>query len=266
MSGSAYVDGIALWSPRLAGWQAAAPILRGEAPPHEPQPRPAPALLAPTERRRAPDTVAIALEVASAACAAADADPKSLPSVFACTHGDLAITDYMCRTLAGNPAEISPTKFHNSVHNAAVGYWTIGTGCMEPSTALSAFDYTFGQGLLEALSQVGAEDKRVLFSAYDIEAVGAMRSVTTSRGLLGGALVLAPARGARSTAQLSWQVVRSGDTPAAEPMPAGVDEAVADNPIAASLPLFRALARGAGRASVALSPAQSLLLEVSACR
>ena len=62
MKGSAWIDGIALWSPRLAGWEAAAPILRGEAPPHEPRPRPAPALLAPTERRRAPDTVAIALE------------------------------------------------------------------------------------------------------------------------------------------------------------------------------------------------------------
>ncbi|HET7842995.1 MAG TPA: beta-ketoacyl synthase chain length factor, partial [Xanthomonadales bacterium] len=263
--GHAFVDGIALWSPRLPGWDAAAPILRGDAPPTDPQPRPAPALLAPTERRRAPDTVAIALEVASAACAAAGADPKSLPSVFACTHGDLAITDYMCRTLAGNATDISPTKFHNSVHNAAVGYWTIGTGCMQPSTALSAFDHTFGQGLLEALSQVAADGTRVLFSAYDIEAVGPMRSVTTSRGLLGGALVLAPAAGERSAARLSWQVVRTNGA-IDEPMPAAVTDAVAGNPLASSLPLFRALARGAGRASVTLSPSQSLLLEVAACR
>ena len=266
MSGAAFVDGIALWSPRLPGWEAAAPILRGEAQPSEPQARPAPALLAPTERRRAPDTVAIALEVASAACTAAGADPKSLPSVFACTHGDLAITDYMCRTLAGSATELSPTKFHNSVHNAAVGYWTIGTGCMQASTSLSAFDYTFGQGLLEALSQVAADGTRVLYTAYDIEAVGPMRCVTTSRGLLGSALVLAPGRGERSAARLSWQVVRSGEAPTEEPLPAGVPEAVAGNPLAASLMLFRALARGAGRASATLSPAQTLLLEVSACR
>ena len=265
MKGHAYVDGIALWSPCLTGWAAAAPILRGESPPTEPQPRPAPALLAPTERRRAPDTVAIALEVASAACAAAAAEPKSLPSVFACTHGDLAITDYMCRTLAGSATELSPTKFHNSVHNAAVGYWTIGTGCMQPSTALSAFDHTFGQGLLEALSQVAADDTRVLYTAYDIEAVGPMRCVTSSRGLLGSALVLAPARGEHSRARLAWQVVRNGDVPTEEPLPAGVPEAVAGNPLATSLALFRALARGAGRASATLSPQQSLLLEVGAC-
>ena len=39
--------------------------------------------------------------------------------MFTSTHGDLAITDYMCQTLATAPSEISPTKFHNSVHNAA---------------------------------------------------------------------------------------------------------------------------------------------------
>jgi len=266
MKGTAFVDGIALWSPRLPGWEAAAPVLRGEAPPSEPQPRPAPALLAPTERRRAPDTVAIALEVAAAACQASGVDPKTLPSVFASTQGDLAISDYLCRTLAENAGEVSPTKFHNSVHNAAAGYWTIGTGCMLPSTALSAFEHTFGQGLIESLSQVAADATPVLFAAYDIAAVGPMATVTTSRGLLGAALVLAPARSARSVAQLAWRVVRRGDLPTEEPLPAGVADSVAGNPLASALPLYRALARGAGGASVTLGPHQALLLEVSACR
>ena len=79
--------------------------------------------------------VAVALEVALAACRAADRDPATLPSVFASTHGDLAITDYMCETLATDPTAVSPTKFHNSVHNAAAGYWTIGAGCVRPGGA-----------------------------------------------------------------------------------------------------------------------------------
>ena len=70
----------------------------------------------------------MALEVSLAACRAAGCDPATLPSVFASTHGDLAITDYMCETLATDPTAVSPTKFHNSVHNAAAGYWTIGYG------------------------------------------------------------------------------------------------------------------------------------------
>ena len=151
---TAFVNGVALWAPRIPGWSVAAPVLRGVAAAAEqPALRPAPALLAPTERRRAPDTVAIALEVAARACEGAGADPRELASVFACTEGDLAISDYMSETLARTPTLISPTRFHNSVHNAAAGYWCVGTGCMQPYTAVSAHEHTFGEGMLEALVQ-----------------------------------------------------------------------------------------------------------------
>src|SRR5690349_21990941 len=64
--------------------------------------RPAPQLLPPNERRRAPDSVAVALESALAACHGAQLEPSSLGCVFGSTHGDLAITDYMCTTLAAD--------------------------------------------------------------------------------------------------------------------------------------------------------------------
>ncbi|MBK8284644.1 MAG: beta-ketoacyl synthase chain length factor [Ahniella sp.] len=78
-------------------------------------------MLAPTERRRAPDTVAVALYLAEAASMDASRAPTDMASVFASAYGDLAINDYMCETLATTPRMISPTKFHNSVHNAAAG-------------------------------------------------------------------------------------------------------------------------------------------------
>ena len=111
-------------------------------------------------------------------------DAATLPSVFTSAHGDLAINDYMCSTLASEPTLISPTKFHNSVHNAAAGYWTIATGCHEASTALTAFDASFGAGLLEAASQCQADARPVLLVAVDVEAAGALASVTESTGLL----------------------------------------------------------------------------------
>src|SRR5690606_21763211 len=150
-----------------------------------------PRMLAPNERRRAPPSVAIALEVALAACEDAAREPAALPSVFASTHGDLAITDYMCATLAEDPRAISPTKFHNSVHNAAAGYWTIGAGCLRPATALSAHRASFAQGLLEALAQLACGDEAVLLAAYDTAGTGPLGAVSRSEGLLGGALVLA---------------------------------------------------------------------------
>src|SRR5688572_23532909 len=150
----ATIEGIGYWGNGLPTWDAARHYVRTGALPADAPSRPSPQLLAPNERRRAPETVAVALEVALAACTAAGRDPKTLPSVFASTHGDLAITDYMCATLAESPHAISPTRFHNSVHNAAAGYWTIGAGCMQATTALSAYDATFAEGLLEALVQL----------------------------------------------------------------------------------------------------------------
>ena len=245
--GSFSIEGIALWGSRLPGWEAARAILRGEAAALEKaSARPSPALLAPTERRRAPDTVAVALEVAARACEHAGLDPKSLPSVFASTHGDLAISDSMCETLAKTPALTSPTKFHNSVHNAAAGYWTIGVKCLEPYTAVSAYRHTFGQGLLEAASQCAIEDAPALYVAYDIESRGPLGTMATSRGLLGGALVIGAHPSARAQANVDWFVVEksTAQSSAARPQNAALVEG---NAMADCLALFEALADGEPR-------------------
>src|SRR5688572_3557533 len=180
-----FIEGIGFWASRLPGWETARGILRGEsAAPATPQTRPAPALLPPAERRRAPDTVAVALEVAARATEMSGRDPKGMPSVFASTHGDLAISDYMSATLAKTPLLTSPTKFHNSVHNAAAGYWTIATGCLKPYTSVSGYYYTFGEGLLEALSQALTDGGPVLYVAFDIEAKGPVATMQPSVGVL----------------------------------------------------------------------------------
>ena len=238
-----YIEGPAFWAPTLPGWDIARAAFRGEGGPVDPPAkRPAPQVLGPAERRRAPDSVALALEVAAAAVAGAGRDARDLPCVFASAHGDLAINDYMCATLAGTPALLSPIKFHNSVHNAAVGYWTIGTGCMESSTSLAAYRHSFAAGLLEAATLCAADGRAVLLAGYDTAAVGALASVTASEGLLAVALVLAPARGARAVAALDWSLVSGAD--AASPLRSEAARALADNAMADALPLFEALAAG----------------------
>ena len=183
-----FVEGVAFWAPTLPGWPTARAAFRGDgAPADPPAKRPAPELLAAAERRRAPDTVALALEVAAAAVREAGLEPNSLPSIFTSAHGDLAVNDYMCRTLASQPTLISPTKFHNSVHNAAAGYWTIGTGCMAASSALTAFDASFAAGLLEAATQCATDARPVLLVAFDVEATGSLATVTTSHGIVAAA-------------------------------------------------------------------------------
>ena len=187
---AASIEGIGYWSRGLPSWEAArAFALDGREPADAPA-RPSPQLLPPNERRRAPETVAVALDVALAACTAAGRDPAALPSVFASMHGDMPITDYMCATLTVDPRSVSPTRFHNSVHNAAAGYWTIGAGAMHAATAISAFDATFAQGLLEAMVQLAVGNEAVLLVGYDGYATGPLARVSRSEGVLGAALVL----------------------------------------------------------------------------
>jgi hypothetical protein len=257
---AAEVLGVAFWSPRLPGWPIAAAVLRGEsAALDQPAPRPSPSLLAPTERRRAPDTVAIALEVAARACESAGVDPRQLASVFACTEGDLVINDYMSETLARTPLLISPIRFHNSVHNAAAGYWSIGTGCTRPYTALSARHDTFGEGLLEALVQAEAAGMPTLLVAYDIESRGPLATMAPSRGIVGAAAVVAPGRSKASPARLRWSTVRGVERTTPLDRNAGL---VAENAMAPCLPFFEAVAlRESRTVRLGLSPTMLLELE-----
>ena len=243
---AARIEGIGFWAGGLPSWQAAVDHVAHATPPAEAG-KPSPRLLAPNERRRAPPSVAVALEVALAACEDAGRDPAALPSVFASTHGDLAITDYMCGTLASDPRAVSPTKFHNSVHNAAAGYWTIGAGCLRPATALSAHRASFAQGLLEALAQLACGEEAVLLSAYDTAGAGPLGDVSRSEGLLGGALVLSAANGGDAPGTIHLRAtLTEGDAPRRHGPLARLGAA---NAMAPMLPLFDALA---GRGDLAL--------------
>lgn len=235
------IAGIGFWTRGLPSWAAACDFLRDGSVDETAPAKPASRLLAANERRRAPETVAVALEVALAACEAAGADPALLPSVFVSMHGDLAITDYMCSTLTEDPRAISPTKFHNSVHNAAAGYWTIGTACNKPATALSSGDGTFALGLLEAVSQLQSGEPAVLLAAYDSQSTGPLAAISSSDGLLGGALVLM-AHAAKPVARLQVEFVNMS-APVAPGKLAGY---VGANAMAPMLPLFEALASDPG--------------------
>ena len=238
-----HIESLAFWAPTLPGWESARAAFRGEgALSDPPAKRPSPTVLAPAERRRAPDTVALALEVAAAATAASGRDARELPCIFVCSEGDMSINDYMCTTLATDPTLLSPTKFHNSVHNAPVGYWTIGTGCKESSTSLSAFDRSFAAGLLEAATQCATNGRALLLVAYDIAAIGALASATLSEGMLAMAMVLSPEPTTKSVATLGWSLVPG--TGVAIPLRSEAARSLQRNAMADALPLFEALATG----------------------
>ncbi|KGE50766.1 beta-ketoacyl synthase chain length factor [Xanthomonas axonopodis pv. vasculorum] len=254
---TATIEGIGFWTQGLPSWEAASGFARGGALQEAPA-RPAPQLLAANERRRAPDTVAVSLEAALAACSTAGRDPASLPSIFTSTYGDLAISDYMCTTLASDPLAISPTKFHNSVHNAAAGYWTIGAGAMTPATAMSAGLGSFAQGLLEALVQRAADVQAVLLVSYDARSVGPLGRVAPSQGLLGSALVLGTP-GQAGKPQLHAHL----DDGTPSPGDGALARHIAGNAMAPMLPLLDLLAGNGDSVALYAAPGRVLRVEIS---
>jgi len=246
-----YIDGIGIWGGGLFGWPEARSVLRAEtALQSEERPIPAAALLPPAERRRSPATVRLALHVGAEACAMAQLAAADLPSVFTSAQGDTEITDYMCRELAHTEAAISPTKFHNSVHNAASGYWTIATGCRQSSSAVSGYLDSFICGLIEAAAVAVGENRPSLLVAYDIAAPAPLSTVCPVTVSFGLALVLNVAATPQSVARLSFGPSDGGASPArpdagvagADSLPESLQPLRMANPIARALPLLQALA------------------------
>jgi hypothetical protein len=241
---SVSVLGAGIWATGLEGWPRLVALVAGAEQPPAATTRPSPLLLPPAERRRAPDGVAVALEVAREALEAAyGVDVASLASVFASAHGDQAIVDYLCATLATDPTLLSPTRFHHSVHNAAAGYWGIATGDRGPATAIAAGDFSFAAGLFEAAVQACAEDRPVLMVAFDTPAVGLLATATSNTALFGMALVVGPSGPKSRATRLELALV---DRASASPVPRCVHlyELARSSPSGRGVVLAEAIAEG----------------------
>ncbi|MHA6205855.1 beta-ketoacyl synthase chain length factor [Dyella soli] len=253
-----HVEGVGLWSAALGDFAALQAHMQGAEPAPPPARPPATALPA-NERRRAPETVLLAVEVAGQAVAMSGRAASELLCVFSSTYGDQQISDYMCATLAQAPAELSPTRFHNSVHNAPAGYWTIATGCHAASSAISAGHASFGAGLLEAATLCLTEQRPVLLVCSDIAGSGPLREMSASRDTFGCAMVLAPQAGDHCLATLDLTLSPHAGQWLRPAPPAGAWHEA--NPTAASAwPLLQYLAQGEG--SCTLAAAETLALHV----
>lgn len=262
---TAYIQGIGLIGPGLSDWQSGARAIAGdEAYAHRPTTIPPPEGLPPAERRRTGTTVKLALSVAQQAVAAADVDPQVLPAVFSSSGGDGLICHEICETLASADRQLSPTRFHNSVHNAAAGYWSLATGATAASTSLCAYDGSFAAGLLEALALVSVDGVPVLLSAYDTTYPEPLRGKRPLPDSFAVALVLTPAAGPNTRARLTASLCSTAADRLSEPRLEALRSAV---PAARSLPLLRLLARREpGEVVLDYVGEQRVAVEVSECR
>lgn len=260
---SFWIEGVGIFGPGLANWAQAVEVFSGRAA-YTPVdvPKLAPALLPADVRRRTTEHIRLAVEVGAEAVRQAEVDAGALRSVFASSESDGAITHNICEEVARDKPEVSPTRFHNSVNNAAAGYWCMAVQSRAPSTSVAGFDASFGVGLVEAVVQVLGENERVLLIAHDTLMPEPLNTVRPMSAIFGCALVLAPQPGAHSIARVTLSV----DPTLVAPSRLGVaalDGLRTTNPAARALPLLSAIAcRSGGDLVLPYVYAQSLRLHM----
>jgi hypothetical protein len=237
-----YVEGIGLVGPGLGGWEASRPLLaEGAAYAFLPTVVAASDLLPPAERRRTGTPVKLALAAGCEAFNHAKRDPAATATVFTSSSGDCDNLHHLCTTLASSEREISPTRFHNSVHNAAAGYWSIATRSREPSTSLSCHDWSFAAGLLDAAAHAVTTGKPMALIAYDHPYPEPMHAVRPINSCFGMSFILTPEPTVRAIAAFEVSLVPG--TTAETRMSNDQLEAVRTGvPAARSLPLLAGLA------------------------
>ena len=260
----AYIEGIGLIGPGLDTWGGSAPLLANPAA-YAPRPTvlPVPEGLPPAERRRVGGIVKLALGVGLQAATGAQCDPAGLPSVFSSSGGDGHNCHEICHTLSQDDPQISPTRFHNSVHNAAAGYWSIATGAKTPSNALCAFDASFSAGMLEAITQVQVDDTPVLLVAYDAQYPPPLYGKRPIPDAFGVAFVLSPRSSPVALARIQISIDdRSVDTMT----DARLEWLRTSIPAARSLPLLSLLAlRQPATVGLEYLDGRSLAAEIVPC-
>jgi hypothetical protein len=258
-----YVEGVGLRGPGLDGWAASLPILAG-AQDYRPAPIDIPpsTLLPANERRRAVQTVKIALAAGAEAFAAAGRDAAGTATVFASSGGDGETIDQILTVLASPMLDVSPTRFHNSVHNAPAGYWSIATGAQAASTSLCCHDDSFAAGLLEAAVQAVTQQDAVGLIVYDVRYPAPLSLVRPIAAAFAVALVLSPIKTPAAFARIDI-TLSPYRAPSAAVTPA-LDALARGTPAARGLPLLGVLARRAA-AEITLGYLDDMALVLDNC-
>lgn len=256
---AAYVHGVGIAAPGLPDWASAQPVLRGDSA-YQPEPLPAfrTERLPRNEARRMGACVKLAFRAAEQACAGHDASAAA--TVFASATADISIADRNCAAINTPARAVSPTSFHNSVHNAAAGYWSIATGARAPSNSLSGGRDSFAVALCETWSTLAMDGNPVLLVCFDAVGKGmlqdAWRDIHDSIALA----LLVSTQPSGAVARLSRpEIITTPATPMANPALERFREC---NPAARGLSLLAALA-GASTQTVTVQSGQGNLgLEV----
>lgn len=234
------------WGQNYTNWEELIELLTTGSTLENTATSPKPEIIPANERRRAPLPVKLAVESSWQATQSAGLDPKDLNCVFVSGLGDTQLTDYMCKVLATENMQLSPTKFHNSVHNAAAGYWTISTGCMKAANSVAGFNDSVSLALLEAITQCTQENIPVLITFYDAPSSEILKPLLKNEQSFSASLiiepVLAPNPSNSNNTVLELEVLSQPTTWPILNLEASLEKNYQQNPVARILAVLKVLA------------------------
>jgi hypothetical protein len=258
-----FIHGAGIVAPGLSNWTEATAVLTGV------QVRqagaasiPAPEILPKNERRRSTPAIRLALEATHQAAMASGLPASELATVFGSSSGDGDVVHALLDSISTG-APVSPTHFHNSVHNAPAGYWAIATKCHQPSLSLAAYDFTVAATLFTAVGQ--GQRGPVIMCVYDAPLPPPLHVVRPVTLPFGAALVLSSQPGATALGQISASLGARDEAPTV-PGSADLRQMFDGNPAARLLPILEALAcRRQQRVVLSWDDAPPLVVEVAPC-
>ncbi len=199
-------------------------------------------------RRRISLPTKLAINAALKACEMADVELAEIPTLFASVGGEMVITDQLCIELTQPDVHISPTQFHNSVHNTAAAYWSIITGSQQASTAMAAGEHTIAMALVEAFGVLATQGGNLLLVCYE-ESWPEYIDQGTGQHSIAFALLLSTEPNHTRLAELSGLRV-TGHPSQVDPK---LYQLIVDVPVIGLSPLFQVLTRPGRHYAVPLS-------------
>ena len=252
--------------PDIQNWEQLRSILKGKQTykPSQTSIKHTCSLLPANERRRASETVKLVFSACEPLFDASQEDQHTFESVFASSGGDYTIFDKICRTLCTEERFVSPTLFHNSVFNAAAGYWSIATKNRASTRSIAAAEYSAGMGFTESVSLLHCGADSVLLCCYDICPPEPLSTVSKIDLPAAFAFVISKHPADQCHAVIDSAQLSKPD-PTTKQLPERLKVLEKTNPMMTLLPLLSTIALGeSNTVQIPCSPSQSLEIRIRA--
>ena len=206
-----YVNAIGVSGPGLVDWDSSQPIFSGEKVLSlDPVVYPEISLLKGSQGRHITRTMRLIHGACLQLVNRIGKENICVPTIFSSSSNDHDIADEIFRSLHTDADSVSPTSFHNSVHNAPVGYWTIALKNHNPYTSIAASNHSFPMGLIEAIAYQKCNDVSVVLGVYEGATPMPLHQVHPVVHPFAVALHLSPKPSPRSIVRLQVSFIKTG--------------------------------------------------------